>query len=74
MNPLRVLYPDMFQPIIRIINPNERNIVRILLLPVLVAFAALAVAVIGATIVSRDSGIYDVNLFVERLSGDSGSW
>ena len=44
------------------------------MLPVLVSFAALAVAVIGATLVSRDSGIDDVNLFVERLSGDSGSW
>ena len=43
------------------------------MLPVLVAFVALAVAFIGAVLVGRDSGIDDVNLFVERLSGDSGS-
>ena len=44
------------------------------MLPVLVAFVALAVAFIGAILVGRDSGIDDLNLFVERLSGDSGSW
>ena len=47
---------------------------RTVILPVLVAFVALAVALIGAVLVGRDSGIDDVNLFVERLSGDSGSW
>ena len=64
----------MFRPIVRIINQNERNIMRTLMLPVLVAFVALAVAFIGAILLGRDSGIDDVNLFVERLSGDSGSW
>ena len=47
---------------------------RTLMLPVLVAFVALAVAFIGAILLGRDSGIDDVNLFVERLSGNSGSW
>ena len=64
----------MFRPIVRIINQNERNIMRTLMLPVLVAFVALAVAFIGAILLGRDSGIDDVNLFVERLCGDSGSW
>ena len=39
-----------------------------------VAAVALATAFIGALIIGSDSGIDDVNLFVERLSGDSSSW
>jgi cytochrome c-type biogenesis protein len=64
----------MFQPISRIINSNDRNITRIIMMPLGVAAIALATAFIGALIIGRDSGIDDVNLFVERLSGDSGSW
>ena len=44
------------------------------MLPAAVATVALATAVIGAIVIGNDSGIDDVNLFVERLSGDSGSW
>ena len=69
-----MLFKDMFKPIIRIINPDDRKIIRTVMLPVLVAFIALAVAFIGAILFGHDSGIDDVNLFVERLSGESGSW
>ena len=44
------------------------------MLPAAVATVALATAFIGAIVIGNDSGIDDVNLFVERLSGDSGSW
>ena len=64
----------MFQPINRMINSNDRNITRTIMMPLGVAAIALATAFIGALIIGRDSGIDDVNLFVERLSGDSGSW
>jgi len=64
----------MFQPISRMINSNDRNITRTIMMPLGVAAIALATAFIGALIIGRDSGIDDVNLFVERLSGDSGSW
>ena len=56
------------------INFEERNVMRTIVLPVVVAAVALATAFIGALIIGSDSGIDDVNLFVERLSGDSGSW
>jgi cytochrome c biogenesis protein CcdA len=56
------------------INSNDRNITRTIMMPLGVAAIALATAFIGALIIGRDSGIDDVNLFVERLSGDSGSW
>ena len=64
----------MFQPIIRVINRDERNIMGVVMLPAAVATVALATAFIGAIVIGSDSGIDDVNLFVERLSGDSGSW
>ena len=64
----------MFQPISRMINLEERNVMRTIVLPVVVAAVSLATAFIGALIIGSDSGIDDVNLFVERLSGDSGSW
>ena len=44
------------------------------MLPAAVATVALTTAFIGAIVIGNDSGIDDVNLFVERLSGDSGSW
>ena len=65
---------EMFQPISRMINSNDRNITRTIMMPLGVAAIALATAFIGALITGSDSGIDDVNLFVERLSGDSGSW
>lgn len=47
---------------------------RTVVLPVVVASVALATAFIGAIVIGSDTGIDGVNLFVERLSGDSGSW
>ena len=63
----------MFQPL-KAINFDDRNLLRTVLLPVIVASVALATAFIGALIIGSDSGIDGVNLFVERLSGDSSSW
>ena len=65
---------DMFLSINKVINPDERNLIRAIMVPVVVAAVALATAFIGAILIGSDSGIDDVNLFVERLSGDSGSW
>ena len=64
----------MFQLITKAINFSNPNFMRSVVLPVVVAAVALATAFIGALIIGRDSGIDDVNLFVERLSGDSSSW
>ena len=64
----------MFQPISEAINFSNPNFMRSVVLPVVVAAVALATAFIGALIIGSDSGIDDVNLFVERLSGDSSSW
>ena len=44
------------------------------LLPMLVAAGALALAIVGAAIIGRGEGIDGVNLFVERLSGNSGNF
>lgn len=44
------------------------------LLPLLVTAGALALAVGGAAIIGRGDGIDGVNLFVERLSGNSGDF
>ena len=64
----------MFQLISKAINCSNPNFMRSVVLPVVVAAVALATAFIGALIIGSDSGIDDVNLFVERLSGDSSSW
>lgn len=56
------------------INSNDRNITRTIILPLVVVALSLATAFIGAVILGNDRGIDEVNLFVERLSGDSGSW
>ena len=56
------------------INLNNRDIMRTIFAPMAVSAVALASALIGALIIGNDTGIDDVNLFVERLSGDSGSW
>ena len=47
---------------------------RSIVLPVVVATIALVTAFVGAVIIGSDNGIDGVNLFVERLSGDSSSW
>jgi cytochrome c biogenesis protein CcdA len=56
------------------INSNDRNITRTIILPLVVVALSLATAFIGAVILGNDRGIDEVNLFVERLSGESGSW
>ena len=63
----------MFQPISRAINLSDRNIMRTIVLPVVVATIALATAFIGAIIIGSDSGIDGINGFVESLSGSSSS-
>ena len=63
----------MFQPISRAINLSDRNIMRTIVLPVVVATIALATALIGAIIIGSDSGIDGINGFVESLSGSSSS-
>ena len=64
----------MFQLISKAINFSNPNFMRSVVLPVVVAAVALATAFIGALTIGSDRGIDDVNLFVERLSGDSSSW
>lgn len=44
------------------------------LVPLLVTAGALALAIVGAAIIGRGEGIDSVNLFVERLSGNSGNF
>jgi len=56
------------------INLNNRDIMRTIFAPMAVSAVALASALIGALIIGNDTGIDGVNLFMERLSGDSGSW
>ena len=63
----------MFQPISRAINLSDRNIMRTVVLPVVVATIALATAFIGAIIIGSDSGIDGINGVVESLSGSSSS-
>ncbi len=50
--------------------PSWRSII----IPLLVAAASLTAAFVGAAIVGGENGIDSVNLFVERLSGNYGSW
>ena len=52
----------------------QGRILRSFVLPVLVAGLSLAVAVIGAILIGKDSGIDGVNGFVEALSGNSSSF
>ena len=59
----------MFQPISKVINLNDRNIMRTVVLPVGVATVALATAIIGALTIGSGGGIDGVNGFVESLSG-----
>lgn len=60
-------------PPLRALSLKKVNFWRRLVLPGLVASAALAVAIIGAIIVGSGGGIDSVNGFVETLSGGSSS-
>ena len=53
---------------------DSKNILKSALAPSLVAVAALAIAFLGALAVRGDGDIDSVNLFVEGLSGNSGSF
>ena len=53
---------------------REPQNLRSLGLPLLVAAVALGVAVVGAMILGRDSGVDGINGFIENLSGMSGSY
>ena len=46
---------------------------RSILIPLIVAAASLTTAFVGAAIVGGENGIDSVNLFVERLSGNSST-
>jgi cytochrome c biogenesis protein CcdA len=50
------------------------NLWRSLAFPTLVAVVSLGIAVVGAILLGKDSGIDGVNKFVETLSGDSGTF
>ncbi len=54
-------------------NTFARN-ARSVLIPGAVALGALVIAVLGALLIRGDGGADDVNLFVESLSGGSGSF
>ena len=53
---------------------REPQNLRSLGLPLLVAAVAFGVAVVGALILGRDSGVDGINGFIENLSGMSGSY
>ena len=53
---------------------REPQNLRSLGLPLLVAAVAFGVAVVGAMILGRDSGVDGINGFIENLSGMSGSY
>ena len=53
---------------------REPQNLRSLGIPLLLAAAALGVAVVGAMILGRDSGVDGINGFIENLSGMSGSY
>ena len=55
-------------------NSGGNAPVRGVLIPCLVALGAIAVAVLGALLIRGDGGADGVNLFVESLSGSSGSF
>ena len=63
----------MFAPISRVIDLSNRNILRSIVLPMVVATVALVTAFVGATIIGSDSAIDGINGFVESLSGGSSS-
>ena len=53
---------------------REPQNLRSLGIPLLLAAVALGVAVVGAMILGRDSGVDGINGFIENLSGMSGSY
>ena len=53
---------------------SGRTLVRSVVFPALVATAALALAFLGALVIRGDGGIDGINLFVEKLSGNSSSF
>ena len=53
---------------------NGRTLFRGVVFPALVATAALTLAFLGALVIRGDSGIDGINLFVEKLSGNSSSF
>ena len=53
---------------------DGRTVVRSVLVPALVAIGALAIALAGALAVGGGDSIDGINLFVETLSGNSGSF
>ena len=53
---------------------DGRTVVRSVLIPVLVALGALAIALIGALAIGGGDSIDGINLFVETLSGNSGTF
>lgn len=61
--------------VLRGLVQQDANFWRSLVLPLAVAGAALAVAIVGAAVVSGEGGIDKINLFVEgTLSGNSQQW
>ena len=58
---------------LRAMDLSQVNIMRSVVLPVVVAAAALTTAVVGAIVIGSDTGIDGVNGFVESLSGRSSS-
>ena len=61
--------------VLRGLAQHDANFWRSLVLPLAVAGAALAVAIVGAAVVSGEGGIDQINLFVEgTLSGNSQQW
>ena len=59
---------------LRRISLENVNIWRNLVLPMAVAVVSLTAAIVAAVIIGGDDGIDSVNLFVERLSGNSGTF
>ena len=61
--------------VLRGLAQQDVNFWRSVALPMAVAGAALAVAIVGAAVVSGEGGIDKINLFVEgTLSGNSQQW
>ena len=61
--------------VLRGLAQQDANFWRSLVLPLAVAGAALAIAIVGAAVVGGEGGIDQINLFVEgTLSGNSQQW
>lgn len=64
---------SMPQPF-RALSLRQINLWPRVIVPILVASVSLTIALVGAIIVGGGNGIDSVNFFVERLSGNSGTW